>query len=154
MWRGGGPVVAVLSLYWYLVGSSVVLGGWRPPIAVLHRVGPLLAGHVGRAVVLLELAGPLSVEPLLVVPHVVLVTHGALVVLIVRAATLSRQTSVYKDTVTIQYKPLFLLSGLCHVSIVCAVAIVVLVRLLIDIGVLLATIHTVVWGLRGRPLNL
>ena len=28
--RGGGPVVTVLSLYWDLVGSSVVLRGRRP----------------------------------------------------------------------------------------------------------------------------
>ena len=151
MWRGGGPVVAVLSLYWYLVGSSVVLRGRGPGgrhavpvvilrsvvrrVVVLHGARPLLLpGHVGRTVVLLELAGPLSVKSLLVMSHVVLVTDRALVVLVVGT--------------------LLLPSPLCHVSIVSAVSVVVLVRLLIDIGVLLATIHTVVWGLRGRPLNL
>lgn len=83
---------------------------------------------------LLELARSLSVEPLLMMPHVVLVTDGALVILVIRA--------------------LFLLSGLGHVSIVGAVAVIMLVRLLVDIGVLLPTIHAVIWRFRGWPLNL
>ena len=83
---------------------------------------------------LLELPGPLSVQPLLVMPHVVLVTDGALVVLVVRA--------------------LLLLPRLGHVSIVGAVAVIVLVRLLVNIGVLLPTIHAVIWRFRGWPLNL
>ena len=84
---------------------------------------------------LLELAGSLGVKSLLVMSHVVLVTHRALVVLVVVV--------------------LLLLSGLAHVSVIVApVTVVVLVRLLVDIGVLLATIHTVVWRLRGWPLNL
>ena len=103
-----------------------------------HRARPLLlllAGHVGRAVVLLELPGPLGVKSLLVMSHVVLVTHRALVVLVVVVLLLS--------------------SGLAHVSVIVAfVTVVMLVRLLVNIGVLLSTVHTVVWRLGGWPLNL
>ena len=50
---------------------------------------------------------------------------------------------------------LLLRSGLAHVSVIVApVTVVVLVRLLVDIGVLLATVHTVVWRLGGWPLDL
>ena len=151
MWRGRGSVVAVLSLYWYLVGSSVVLRGRGPGgrhavpvvilrsvvrrVVVLHGARPLLLpGHVGRTVVLLELAGPLSVKSLLVMSHVVLVTDRALVVLVVVV--------------------LLLLSGLAHVSIIGPVTVVMLVRLLVDIRVLLSTVHTVVWRLGCWSLNL
>ena len=85
---------------------------------------------------LLELTGSLGVKSLLVMSHVVLVTDRALVVLVVVV--------------------LLLTSGLApHVSIIIApVTVVMLVRLLVDIGVLLATVHTVVWRLGGWPLNL
>ena len=83
---------------------------------------------------LLELTGSLGVKSLLVMSHVVLVTHRALVVLVVVV--------------------LLLLSWLAHVSIIGPVTVVMLVRLLVDIRVLLSTVHTVVWRLGGWPLNL
>ena len=51
---------------------------------------------------------------------------------------------------------LLLTSGLApHVSIIVApVTVVMLVRLLVDIRVLLPTVHTVVWRLGGWPLDL
>ena len=83
---------------------------------------------------LLQLAGSLGVQSLLVVSHVVLVTHRALVVLVVVVLLLS--------------------SGLAHVGVIAPVAVVMLVRLLVDIGVRGATVHAVVWRLGCWPLNL
>ena len=84
---------------------------------------------------LLQLAGSLGVQSLLVVSHVVLVTHRALVVLVVVV--------------------LLLLSGLAHVRVIVpSVTVVMLVRLLVDIRVLLSTVHTVVWRLGCWSLNL
>lgn len=78
-------------------------------------------------VLLQRMSTPLRVHPLIMVPHVVLVAHRALLILIIHV--------------------FLLLLPAPHVGVIGPISIDVLVRLLVNIA---STIHSAIGWLRGR----